>query len=81
MRTGDVKAFNTVVADNRTTFTADQTMLLIQRLRHSVIKTGVRKMSVSYSRISLADLAQKLSLDTAEEAEYIVAKVQCGMAM
>eukprot|EP00045_Choanoeca_perplexa_P005493 m.46450 g.46450 ORF g.46450 m.46450 type:complete len:486 (-) comp13153_c0_seq1:112-1569(-) len=74
VRTGDVKAFNTVVADNQATFLADETMLLIQRLRHSVIKTGVRKMSVSYSRISLADLASKLSLDTPEEAEYIVAK-------
>ncbi len=33
-------------------------------------------ISLSYSRISLADIAQKLLLDSPEDAEYIVAKVQ-----
>ena len=46
------------------------------RLRHNVIKTGVRMISLSYSRISLADLAFKLHLDSVEDAEYIVAKVR-----
>ena len=45
------------------------------RLRHNVIKTGVRMISLSYSRISLADMATKLHLDSVEDAEYIVAKV------
>lgn len=31
-------------------------------------------INLSYSRISLADIAQKLQLDSAEDAEYIVAK-------
>lgn len=37
---------------------------------------GVRMISLSYSRISLADIAQKLQLDSPEDAEFIVAKVR-----
>lgn len=44
------------------------------RLRHNVIKTGIRMISLSYSRISLADIAEKLSLESTQDAEYIVAK-------
>lgn len=33
-------------------------------------------ISLSYSRISLADIAQKLQLDSPEDAEFIVAKVK-----
>ncbi len=48
---------------------------LIQRLRHNVIKTGLRKINVAYSRISLADVCTKLHLGTdGEDAEFIVAK-------
>ena len=48
---------------------------LIIRLRHNVIKAGVRMINLSYSRISLTDIAQKLQLDSSEDAEFIVAKV------
>ena len=47
----------------------------IFRLRHNVIKTGVRMINLSYSRISLTDVADKLTLDSPEDAEFIVAKV------
>jgi 26S proteasome regulatory subunit N3 len=40
-------------------------------LRQNVIKTGVRRLSLSYSRISLCDICVKLHLDF---AEYIVGK-------
>jgi len=40
---------------------------LIQRLRHNVIKTGLRKINVAYSRISLADVCKKLHLDAGVE--------------
>jgi hypothetical protein len=39
-----------------------------------VIKTGLRKINVSYSRIRLADVCDKLRLDNVEDAEFIVAK-------
>ena len=32
-------------------------------------------ISLSYSRISLSDIANKLGLDSAEDAEFIVSKV------
>ena len=32
-------------------------------------------INLSYSRISLSDIAQKLQLDSPEDAEFIVAKV------
>jgi len=44
------------------------------RLRHNVIKTGIRQIATSYSKISLSELAQKLNLDNADDAEFIVAK-------
>ena len=46
-----------------------------KRLRHNVIKTGVKMMSLSYSKISLDAIASKLQLDSAVDAEFIVAKV------
>ncbi|OWK14613.1 PSMD3 [Cervus elaphus hippelaphus] len=39
-----------------------------------LLTQGVRMISLSYSRISLADIAQKLQLDSPEDAEFIVAK-------
>ena len=35
-------------------------------------------INLSYSRISLTDIAQKLQLDSPEDAEFIVAKVTCS---
>jgi hypothetical protein len=56
-------------------FQGEHTYTLIIRLRHNVIKTGVRMINLSYSRISLSSIANKLTLDSPEDAEYIVAKV------
>uniref|UniRef100_A0A8V0ZTT4 26S proteasome non-ATPase regulatory subunit 3 n=1 Tax=Gallus gallus TaxID=9031 RepID=A0A8V0ZTT4_CHICK len=75
VRTGNLAKFNQVLDQFGDKFQADGTYTLIIRLRHNVIKTGVRMISLSYSRISLADIAQKLQLDSPEDAEFIVAKV------
>jgi len=40
-----------------------------------VIKTGIRMISLSYSKISLHDISEKLKLGSEEDAEFIVAKV------
>ena len=56
-------------------FQLEKTFTLIVRLRHNVIKTGIRTISLSYSRISLRDIADKLQLDNPIDAEYIIAKV------
>lgn len=39
-----------------------------------MIKFGLRKIFLSYSRISLADICSKLHMDSVAETEYIVAK-------
>ena len=39
-----------------------------------MIKFGLRKISLSYSKISLADICSRLHMDSIIETEYIVAK-------
>jgi 26S proteasome regulatory subunit N3 len=74
VRAGDVQAFEAFVAENAEVFRADCNYTLVRRLGHNVLKTGLRKLSTSYSRISLADVAAKLHLPSAKSAEYICAK-------
>ncbi|XP_074652756.1 26S proteasome non-ATPase regulatory subunit 3-like [Tubulanus polymorphus] len=74
VRTGNLAKFNEVLEKFGAKFQAEHTYTLIIRLRHNVIKTGVRMINLSYSRISLSDIAQKLQLDSPEDAEFIVAK-------
>ncbi|XP_022660421.1 26S proteasome non-ATPase regulatory subunit 3-like [Varroa jacobsoni] len=74
VRTGNLGLFNQVLESYGARFQADHTYTLIIRLRHNVIKTGVRMINLSYQRISLADVAAKLQLGSAEDAEFIVAK-------
>lgn len=74
VRTGNLLLFNQVVEQHKEKFRLEKTYTLIIRLRHNVIKTGIRMISLSYSRISLHDIAEKLALDSAEDAEFIVSK-------
>jgi len=68
-------AFQSAMQEHSLQFQKDKTYTLILRLRHNVIKTGIRMVSLSYSRIPLKELCQKLHLETVEDAEFIVAKV------
>ncbi|KAI8025989.1 putative 26S proteasome non-ATPase regulatory subunit 3 [Camellia lanceoleosa] len=77
VRIGDLELFKAVAEKFSGTFSSDGTHNLIVRLRHNVIRTGLRNISISYSRISLADVAKKLRLDSPNpiaDAESIVAK-------
>ncbi|AES74064.1 putative proteasome component (PCI) domain, 26S proteasome regulatory subunit [Medicago truncatula] len=77
VRIGDLELFRNIADKFATTFSADGTHNLIVRLRHNVIRTGLRNISISYSRISLADVAKKLRLDSPNpvaDAESIVSK-------
>jgi len=74
VRGGNLQKFNQTLQTFGTKFQAENTYTLIVRLRHNVIKTGVRMISLSYSRISLLDIANRLALDSPEDAEFIVAK-------
>ena len=74
VRVGNLEDFETTIVDHADTFRKDGTYTLILRLRQNVIKTGIRMMSLSYSRISLRDICIRLQLGSEESAEYIVAK-------
>ncbi|SPO26723.1 probable 26S proteasome non-ATPase regulatory subunit p58 [Ustilago trichophora] len=74
VRVGDLQRFQSTLQKYTSLFQTDKTLSLIVRLRHNVIKTGIRMISLSYSRISLADITHKLHLESEEDAEYIVAK-------
>jgi len=74
VRTGNLATFNEVLERFGDNFIKENTWTLIIRLRHNVIKTGVKMMSLSYSKISLEAISAKLHLDSAVDAEFIVAK-------
>lgn len=74
VRMGNLQRFGEVVENFGPKFQQDHTYTLIIRLRHNVIKTAIRSIGLSYSRISPQDIAKKLGLDSAEDAEFIVAK-------
>ncbi|GIZ48358.1 hypothetical protein CKM354_001142200 [Cercospora kikuchii] len=74
VRVGDLQAFLKCVNLNEAQFRKDGTYTLILRLRQNVIKTGVRMLSLSYSRISLRDICTRLGVESEESAEYITAQ-------
>ena len=61
--------FNKVVSKYEKIFIQDKNYSLILRLRHTVLKFGLKKLNISYSKISMKDIQQKLSLDSLEETE------------
>jgi len=69
-----MEKFNALVARYQRMFQADKVLSLIHRLKHTVIKFGLKKINISYSKISIADVASKLSLESVEETEQIIAK-------
>ena len=74
VRAGSLSQFQTTLQTYTAQFTADSTLTLLSRLRQNVIKTGLRKLSLAYSRISLRDICLKLHLESEEDAEYVVGK-------
>jgi 26S proteasome regulatory subunit N3 len=74
VRLGNLEMFNKVGADFAAVFAQDKIQNLIVRLRHNVIKAGLRMINVSYSRISLEDICAKLQFDSLEATSCIVAK-------
>jgi len=74
VRMGNLQRFGEVLENFGDKFKQDHTFTLIIRLRHNVIKTAIRSIGLSYSRISPADIAAKLGLDSAEDAEFILGK-------
>lgn len=74
VRLGDLKFFGEVLNKYESVFVKDNNFTLVSRLRQNVIKTGIRMISLSYSKVSLKDICIKLHLDSEEATEYIVSK-------
>ncbi|TKA26973.1 hypothetical protein B0A50_05164 [Salinomyces thailandicus] len=74
VRIGDLQAFLATTTTHAALFRADGTATLIARLRQNVLKTGIRMLSLAYSRISLREICRRLGISTEESAEYIAAK-------
>jgi 26S proteasome regulatory subunit N3 len=74
VRRGDLAVFKRVVTEHASRLQLDGTYTLISRLAHQVVKAGLRKLHVSYSRLSLHDVADRLGLPSATSAEFVVAK-------
>lgn len=74
VRSGDLATFRAVTEKYASSFSSDRTSNLITRLHHNVIRTGLHRINLAYSRISLKDIAEKLALPSAEDAEFICAK-------
>ena len=74
VKSGDMDTFKKILSTHQVLFERDRNFTLIQRLRHTVIKFGLKKINISYSKISIKDIAAKLGLDNVDETEQIVAK-------
>lgn len=74
VRVGDLIAFEQAWQSHKEVWGKDGVTLLISRVRNNVLKTGLRKINMSYSRISLEDVRSKLNLPSVDDAEFIVSK-------
>lgn len=73
VRSGELERYNNIVQTYTNRFLNDQNLPLVLRLRHIVIKAGLKKINIAYSSITLDDIAQKLGLQR-NDAEFVVAK-------
>ena len=75
VRVGDLALFTDAMSKYKTVFDRDGIESLIVRLRSNVIKAGLRKINLAYSKISLKDICTKLGITgSQDDAEYMIAK-------
>jgi len=74
VREGDLNRYQQCLLRDDALFKQCGVAKILLRLRHNVIKTGLRKINKSYSKISLQDVADKLALASAQNAYFIVSK-------
>lgn len=70
---GNLAVFDETIELFKPRFEEDRLLNMISRLKHIVIRVGLRKISLSYSRISLPDIASKLNVDP-RDVELVVSK-------
>ena len=71
---GDLNKFTSALSTFKKELIQDGNYQLCVRLRSSVIKTGIRIISLTYKKISLKDICLKLRLDSEQTVEYMVSR-------
>ena len=74
VRAGNLARFDAALRQHARAFEADGMLALVSRLQSAVIRAGLHAISRAYSRIATADVAAKLSLRAADDAEVLCAK-------
>lgn len=74
VRHGDIHKFSQVMNNYQKLFQQDGVYFLIRRIHHNVIKTALRIINISYSRISIRDIGRKIGVDSILDVEGIIAK-------
>jgi 26S proteasome regulatory subunit N3 len=74
VREGSLPRFRAAVAAHAAAFARHGTLSLVRRLDANVIRAGLRRVAAAYSCIRFADVAVKLRLGSAEDAEFLCAK-------
>ncbi|CAC9699002.1 26S proteasome regulatory subunit RPN3, putative [Plasmodium sp. DRC-Itaito] len=74
VRNGDINKFAQVMNNYTDLFIHDGVYLLIKRIHHNVIKTALRIINLSYSRISINDIGKKIGIESSLDVVGITAK-------
>ncbi|CEP60753.1 proteasome regulatory particle lid subunit RPN3 LALA0_S01e18162g [Lachancea lanzarotensis] len=74
VKLGDLNKFTSAISAYKRELLNDGNYQLCVRLRSSVIKTGIRIISLTYKKISLKDICLKLRLDSEQTVEYMVSR-------
>ena len=56
VKQGDMEKFKELLQKYSSLFQADKVLSLVHRLQHTVIKFGLKKINIAYSKISLSDV-------------------------
>jgi len=56
VKSGDMETFKKILTKYQKIFIADKNFSLISRLKHTVLKFGLKKLNISYSKISMKDI-------------------------
>jgi len=62
VKLGDVEGYKKVKEEFDIEFTEHKTMTLVGRIHQSVIRTAIRQIALTYSRIFISDMATKLQV-------------------
>jgi 26S proteasome regulatory subunit N3 len=70
---GEINNFYKTVELYKDVYQKDKLYKIILRLNQIVIRIGLHRISLAYSKISLHDIAKKLNIPN-EDVEFVVAK-------